>query len=490
MKSIPRSLPVDDVPASRAVDTDDGSSASITIEAIVARQASLLALVADILEEPTLQQALDTFAGVLEQQFAADRVVVALAGPDRTLQLGAISQRTLVDSGATEVELLLAAMEEASAYENTVLYPQRPIDGHLFTAHQALVAGRYQTRIASVPLYEREVLVGVLLLECSEPEAFDTETINLLESIAMVSGRLLALHREADRGGISRIGRDVCASLEHRFGSTRPGAGLLLGIASFAVLLGLIVPVEQHVNAAAELVPRERRLITAPVAGFVDAVLVSAGERVDKDQLLARLDRRELELQALREAGEMVAAQAELRAAMAGRDRQASAIARARVEQERAQQALIEHRLERSELRAPIAGLITSGDPLDAVGAPIERGQTMFEIVPDDGYTVNLLVHASDIRDVHEGQQGELMLEAQAGERIRFVVRSIHPVAESGGGLTRFRVRADLSSSDHPHLRPGESGFAHITVGQTSVLGRLAQPVLSQVDEFLWRILG
>ena len=489
MKTVPRALPVDD--ASGTADSMSGSmAASNTTQAVVSQQAALLTLVAEILEEPTLQSALDTFAGLVKQLFTARRVVVALADNGGRLQLGAISQRSLIDQGAVEIRLLLDAMEETSACECLLQYPQDAGDIAHLPAHKALIAGRSKTRLASVPLYDRETLTGVLLLECDAATAFSRKTSEQLEHIALASGRLLALHREADRGGLSRIKSDTYSLLKRRFGSTHPGASLLLAMAVIAVILGLTVPVEQRVSAVAELAPRERRLVTAPVAGFVDAVLVSAGERVTKDQVLARLDRRELELQALREAGEMLAAQADLRAAMAGRNRQASAVARARVEQERAQQALVEFRLTRSELRAPIAGLITNGDPQDAVGAPIERGQTLFEIVPDDTFEVNLLVQARDIRDVREGQTGSLMLEGRAGEHIKLVVRSIHPVAESGNGETRFRVKADLLSVVNQHLRPGESGFARLAIGQTSFLRRLAQPIFSQLDEFLWRWIG
>jgi len=470
------------------------SSRATPAELLAKRQAGVLALLAELLEEPTLQRALDAFAGALQQRFAAERAAVALTGDDGTLRLGAISQRTLVDPGATEVRLLLEAMEEAAAYERTVRYPRGGESG-TFVAHRALVAGRAGTSVASVPLYEGDALIGALLLERGGSKTFEPTTIALLERVALVCAPLLTLRREADRGVVGRLRRDLRAALERRLGAERLGARLLFGIALVALALGLIVPVEREVRAAAELVPRERRLVTAPVAGFVDEVLVRAGERVVPGQLLARLDRRELTLEAMREAGEMATAEAELRAAMATHDRQASAVARARLEQERVQRALVEHRLERGELRAPISGLVASGDPLDAVGAPIARGETLFEIVPDDGYEVHLLVDAADIRDVREGQTGKLVLEARPGEPLALSVRTIHPVAESGGGANRFRVRADLTGAgaagaDARPLRPGESGLVRLPVGRTSFLGRLARPILIRLAELRWRFVG
>jgi len=489
----PRGIPVTPIPAH--LTTAGASTRTVLAELLARRQSIVLALLAELVDEPTLQRALDAFAGALQQRFVAERVAVALADDDGVLHLGAISQRTLVDPGAIEVRLLLEAMEEAAAFETTVRYP--PDGGRLSTcaAHRALVAGRAGTCVASVPLYHDDKLIGAILLERVAAKIFAPSTLLLLERVAFVSAPVLALRREAHRGAFGRLRRDVRAALVHRFGAERFGARLLLGIALVALVLGLVVPVEREISATAELVPRERRLVTAPVAGFVDEVLVGAGERVVPGQLLGRLDRRELELEAVREAGEMATAAADLRAAMANHDRQASAIARARLEQERVQRALVEHRLERAELRAPIAGLIASGDPLDAVGAPVERGETLFEIVPGDGYEVHLLVDARDIRDVREGQKGRLVLEARPREPLALVLRTIHPVAESGGGMNRFRVRADLtddgaSGSGALQLRPGESGLARLPVARTSFLGRLAQPILTRVAELLWRFVG
>ena len=459
-------------------------------ERLAQRQAGVLALLAELLDEPTLQHALDAFAGSLQRRFAVARVAVALADERGALRLGALSQRTLVETGSAETRLLLEAMEEAAARERTVRFPRAEEGLGTLAAHRALVAGRAGTNVATVPLYHAEALVGALLLESDGAKAFAPPALELLERVALLAAPLLAVRREAELGAAARLRRDLRAGLARCLGGERPGARLLLALGVAALALASLVPVQRHVGAAAELVPRERRLVTAPVAGFVDEVRVGAGERVAPGQLLARLDRRELDLEAVREDGELAAAEADLRAAMASHDRQASAIARARVEQERAQRALVEHRLERGELRAPVGGLIASGDPLDAVGAPVARGDALFEIVPDDGYEVHLLVDAADVRDVREGQRGELALEARPGEPLELVVRTIHPVAESGAGANRFRVRADLVAGDGLALRPGESGSARLPVGSTSALGRLLRPLRLRLAELRWRLFG
>jgi len=459
-------------------------------ELIAQRQASVLSLLGELLDEATLQRALDAFAGALQMRFSATRAAVALCDDAGALQLAAISQRTLVDAGAVEVQRLLDAMDEALTQERTIRFPMSEQGAGTLAAHRRLLDGRARTTLLSVPLYRNDEPFGALLLERIEGEPFAKHAIGALEQIALLAAPLLHHRCKAERSAVRRLRDALSDALRQRLRRDRLGLPLLLGTLATALLLGLTIPVDRPVRASAELVPHERRLVTAPVGGFVDQVLVGAGERVEPDQLLARLDGRELALEAAREDSEVRAAETELRAAMASHDRQASAVARARLARERADRALVAHRLARGELRAPIAGLITSGDPLDAVGAPVARGDTLFEIVPDHGYAVHLLVAAADIREVAVGQRGELTLQARPGERLALTVHSIHPVAENEGGQNRFRVRADLNEPSPAVLRPGESGTARLVVGRTNLLARAMRPIRQRVSELRWRWFG
>jgi len=453
-------------------------------------QAIVLALLADLLDEPSLARALDALAGALQRRFGAERVAVALTGADGELRFAALSQQAQVELASAEVRLLLDAMEESCELERAVRFPDPGDSLGTLAAHRTLAGRRAGTTLASVPLYHQATLVGAVLLERRGAGAFTDRTLEFLERVALVVAPLLALRQDAERGVTERLRRQSGETLERWLGPTRPGLRLALGLAAVALPLALLVPAERHVSAAAELVPRERRLVTAPLDGFVDEVLVSSGERVERGQLLARLDRRELELELARRDSESASAEAELRAAMASHDRQTTAIARARLERERALRELVLQRLARAELRAPITGLIISGNPADAIGMPLARGETLFEIAPADGYEVHLLVDERDVHDVHEGQRGTLSLRASPGESRALIVRAVHPVAESGGGASRFRVRATFTETDGETLRPGQSGVARIEAGTSTLAEKAIGPLLGRLDELRWRLFG
>ena len=418
-------------------------------ERLAERQGMLIALLAGLLDAPDAQGALDELAGELQRRFECDRVAIGLVERGE-LALRAVSQQGTVDDGAAEARLLLDAMDEALEAERTVRWPPAgsATEGGdaVPIAHRTLAGRRDDALVATVPMYRGGEPAGALLFERRGTRPFAPATLELLERVALACCPLLGLRREAERGTLSRARTSLGRRARALLGSERTGARLALAGLAAALAAGLLVPVTREVVAEAELVPSARRLVTAPVTGFVEEVLVGPGERVVPGQPLARLDRRELELEAVRRDNEIRTAEAEFRAAMASHDRRETAVARARLERARALRALVEGRLERSELTAPIAGLVIGADPFEATGAPVERGDVLFEIAPADDYEVHLLVDEADVREVAAGRRGALALKARPGDALGFTVRSVHPVAESEGGATRFRARASLDA--------------------------------------------
>jgi len=462
---------------------------ALQAEFLVARQATLIEVLARALDEPTLAQALDALVMAVQQRIGADRVAVALADGEGALHLAAVSQQAVIEMASGEARLLVAAMEEAVHLEQTVRLPGSEERFGVLEAHRSLGARRAGTALVSLPMYHDAQPIGALLVERHDAEPFLPSTLELLEQLAHALAPVLVLRRDAARGVREVLRRASLDALEPLLGADRallrPG---LIG-AGILVALAVLVPIERHVVATAELVPLERRMVSAPIDGFVDEVTVSAGDRVVAGQLLARLDRRELDLEAALHDSEITRADTEFRDALASRDRKATAIARARLTRQRTLRDLVAQRIDRTELRAAIDGRVISGDPSEASGMPVARGDTLFEIAPAEGYEVHLLVDESDIGRVREGQRGGLALRARPGDALALEVAAIHPVAESEAGANRFRVEAELVETAPQGLRPGQSGTARLSAGRESVAARLLRPLARRAEQLRWRYL-
>ncbi|MGB5614103.1 MAG: HlyD family efflux transporter periplasmic adaptor subunit, partial [Sedimenticolaceae bacterium] len=238
-------------------------------------------------------------------------------------------------------------------------------------------------------------------------------------------------------------------------------------LAMFAVLVAVVGlgRGEYRVSAPAVVEGAVQRAVVAPFEGYIEQAGVRAGQKVKKGDLLARLDDRDLqsELQSLiAEENELAK---EHRQAVAVLDRGKAKMFEAQLARARAGLALIEDKLARTELRAPLDGLVISGDWSRSLGVPVSRGELLFEIAPLDDYRLAIQVSDREIAGLAAGQQGELILSALPRQPLHLSVTDITTLAAEEPGEPTFRVEAELAG-DAPELRPGMEGVAKITVGE------------------------
>ena len=135
---------------------------------------------------------------------------------------------------------------------------------------------------------------------------------------------------------------------------------------------------------------------------------------------------------------------------------------------------------------APFAGILVSGDLSQALGAPVERGQILFEIAPLDAYRVVLQVDEQQVADVRSGQRGELVLSSMPGVRYPLTVKSVTPVNVAKDGRNLFRVEAPLDVKPDARLRPGMEGVGKVSVGERRLIWIWTREFTTWLNRKLW----
>jgi RND family efflux transporter MFP subunit len=286
-------------------------------------------------------------------------------------------------------------------------------------------------------------------------------------------GALIGAVLEAKRREDRWIGAKV-------WDTVRGFAANLLGVGHLAlkmIMLALVATAvffwsatgDYRITAPAVLEGTVQRAVTAPQDGYVASAEVRAGDLVEGGQPLATLEDKDLRLEKVQWESEREKYLREYSKALAEHDRPRVRILGAQVEQAEARVALLSKQLERTRITSPFAGVVVTGDLSQSLGAPVSRGDVLFEIAPLDSYRVMLEVDERDISEVRVGQVGGLALAGLPGEALQLRVEKITPVSLAGDGKNSFRVEAALEGSSGS-LRPGMKGVAKLLVDERNLL--------------------
>jgi RND family efflux transporter MFP subunit len=276
---------------------------------------------------------------------------------------------------------------------------------------------------------------------------------------------VLEVQRRDDRWLVTKAAEASWRQLAHLIGPRHMVLKLsVIGLAALVAVLAFARG-DYRVSARSVMEARSRLASVAPFNGYVKEAPTRAGDVVRQGQVLAVLDDRELRLERMKwqSQADQLVKQRDL--AVAKRDAAAAQIASAQIDQARAQVALLDDQLSRTRLLAPLDGSVVTGDLSQSLGAPVERGQVLFEVAPLADYRLVLQVDERDIADVAGGQRGELLLTAWPADSVPFTVETITPVSTAREGRNYFRIEAKL---DHipDRLRPGMEGVGKIVAGR------------------------
>ena len=437
------------------------------------RSAFAMDILAVAAEHELVEQACMAVANEVAVKMACDRVSIGLVRQRRQrggrIRLRAMSHSAWYRKKTSLVDELENAMEEALDQHATVVYPRPPHAAkRIFIAHKEYAENWKVRHMASFVMTDKSVPVGVLTIERREDGAFDEETLKRGENIASLIGPVLDLKRRERRWVSGRIADAIRRWSRKLFGPRHPALKLLATLLLVVLVFLLVYPVTFRVSGDAVLEGASQRVSVVPFDGFIDEAPVRAGDIVDKGELLATLDDKDLRIDALRWESELARLQQQQRQALVGKERTEIALLEAQIRQTEAQLELSRQQLARTAIRAPVSGLVIAGDLSQKLGSPVQKGDTLFEIAPLDGYRVVLKIDERDVRFVEAGYPGHLLLSGMAGRSIPMTVTNVTAVSEAGDGLNYFRVEAALDDTSAA-VRPGMEGVGKIDIDTRSL---------------------
>ncbi|TAK83357.1 MAG: HlyD family efflux transporter periplasmic adaptor subunit [Aquabacterium sp.] len=435
------------------------------------RSALLQDLLLGVLAEREPEDAARWVVNRLSEALPCRQALVGRAKGDDGIELLSVSGSASFEPHSNLMAAAREAMREAVRSGQPEVHPLQELDGNAPALAASALADYCQEAEArsaiALPLEHRGRRVGALLLD------FDArlfpETREFAQTLALALAPALDLHQTASRSLWAHARERTRAWASGLVGPRYPGLKLAGIAAAVALLLAAVVPVDFRVRSPSTVEGQVQRAAVAPFAGFIQESRLRAGDRVKQGDVLARLDDRELKLEASKWAAQAELAERKLREAMARGNAVAVQLGQAEVDEAQAELSLVNSKLARVDVTAPFDGVVVRGDLSQQLGAPVDQGKLLFEVAPLSAWRVVVKVDERDIVHVREGARGELVLAGLPGERFPIKVSKVAPVAMAEEGRNSFRVEAEVLGS-RAGIQPGMEGVGKIDAGERTLL--------------------
>lgn len=461
-----------------------GGSETPADPAVRERLQAVLDLVASVQGHERFADAATAFVTELATRLGCDRVSLGLIRAGRA-RVRAVSHTAHLGNRTNLLRAIGAAMDEAIDQQAPVTAPPAPGTALVGRAHDRLVHQAGGGTVCTVPFARGGRVVGALTLERPAGRPFDAATTDLIEAVAGLAGPGLEILRREDRWLAAKAMDAGKRTLTRLLG---PGhvalkLGALTTLAMVALLCG--VSGDYRVAARAVMEAGTQRAAVAPFGGYIREAPRRAGDLVRAGEVLAVLDDRELRLERARLNSQRAQLERQRALALAQGNAAHIGIARAQIEQTVARINLIDEQLGKTRVVAGFDGVIVTGDLRESLGAPVDKGQVLFEIAPLDAYRLVVEVDERDINDVVVGQPGRLLLASAPFEPVPFAVDNIVPVAIARDGRNFFRVEGRLAHKSD-RLRPGMEGVAKIDIDRRLLVAIWTRSVLDWARLTVW----
>lgn len=266
---------------------------------------------------------------------------------------------------------------------------------------------------------------------------------------------------------LAHLGRNV-QTWHRRLAAWRGNRGKLAVLCALAIVLCMAIPVPYRPQRECIVEPAARSYISSPIEGNLSIASVRPGDVVSQGQVLARIDDKQIQW-------DLSSAKAEYEAAKKRRDsalasRSGGELRLAQLEQERIELRLesLNSQLNKLEVRSPIDGIVVQGDWFQNEGAPIDRGETLFEISPLDTMQIETRLTTEDLGSILPGTEVVAHFDAAHSLQWTGTLERIDPRGQVIDSKVIFVADVQVPNTEFS-LRPGMKGSARLVAGNRSL---------------------
>ncbi len=316
----------------------------------------------------------------------------------------------------------------------------------------------------AIPLADDDGRVGTLSFESSDPDFLGPahlEMIKILTSQATVALRNASLYREVP---FIDVLKPVLDRKRKFMALEKRRRALLLVGGAAAILFLLIFPLPLRVVGDASVSPAQSVLIQPEVEGVVQQVNVREGDAVNAGSVLATLSDWQYRGQLAAAQAKYETAVSQMNRALNGNDGGEAGVQRIQADYWASELARARERLDRTQLRSPINGVVATSHVEDLVGRKLMPGDTFAEVVDTSRAIVDVAIDEDDVLLLHAGEKASVKLDGFPTRTFHGVVTVVSPRSQVQGTERFFFARVLVSNPDGA-IRDGMQGRGKVVTG-------------------------
>ena len=422
-----------------------------------------------------------------------ERAAIALEQRGR-LQLKAISGMEQINPDDPEVSRLRAVLQWASLLDEEILVTQRD---DVIRADREETREKFRHYFADsgmrafyvVPLSDEEGRLGVVSFESSDPDFLGEvhfEMIKVIAGQATVALRNASLYQEVPFIGVL----EPLIQKKNKFKAlpaTQRAA--ILGFIALAAIFLAAVPIPMRVDGSAVVAAASTAQVEPEVDGVVRKVYVREGERVTRGDVLADLDDWDYRASLSEAQAKYQSAMSQANRALASNDGAEAGIRQVQAQYWAGEVQRTQQEMDKTHLRAPISGWITTPHVEDMAGRKLSSGDNFAEVQDSSATSIDVAIDEADLSSLHAGDKAAIKLEGYPTKTFHGTVSVVSPEGHVVQDERVFYARVALPNSDGL-LRPGMQGEGKIFAGWRPIgFVLLRRPVMWLYSK-LWNWIG
>lgn len=267
-----------------------------------------------------------------------------------------------------------------------------------------------------------------------------------------------------------------------------PRAMAMAGVAGLALCL---VPVAMSALAPVEVTPKNAFVVTAPVDGVVDRILVEPNAPVKAGQPLVQMADTVLKNRLEIAEREVVVAEAKLKksaqlAFVDARGRHELGVAHAEMQLRSAERDYARELLQRATIKADRDGVAFFTDPKDLIGRPVAVGERLMDLADPLQLEFKIDLPVADAIVLKNGARVKVFLDSDPLNPVEArLVRADFQARPRENQQLAFRLVAALDGSANRSLRLGIRGTAQVYSDKVPLAFYLFRRPLSAVRQWI-----